>query len=178
MIVPLHTERLLLQPLTLDDAAQVQTLFPHWEIVQYLNRRVPWPYPPDGALSFYRDFALPGIERGEEWHWTLRLRTAPTDVIGGISLMTTGEDNRGFWLGLPWQRRGFMTEACDAVTDYWFHTLGFPILRVSKAVANTASRRISIKQGMRVIAIEEREYVSGRLAAEIWELTAAEWRKR
>jgi RimJ/RimL family protein N-acetyltransferase len=68
-----------------------------------------------------------------------------------------------------------MTEACGAVTDYWFNTLKFSVLRAPKAVANIASRRISEKSGMRIVAIEEREYVSGRLPTEIWEITAAEW---
>ena len=45
-----------------------------------------------------------------------------------------------------------MTEAVEAVTDYWFPVLGFPVLRVPKAVANTASRRISEKIGMRVVS--------------------------
>ena len=85
-------------------------------------------------------------------------------IIGGISL-NIGDDNRGFWLGKPWRGQGLMTEACDKVTDYWFVTLRFPVLRVAKAVANTASRRISEKQGMRVVAIGERDYVSGRLPA-------------
>ena len=71
-----------------------------------------------------------------------------------------------------------MTEACNAVTDYWFDALKFPVLRVPKAVPNIASRRISEKQGMRVIATEERDYVSGRLMSEIWEITAKEWRAR
>ena len=90
--------------------------------------------------------------------------------------MKNEDDNRGFWLGLPWQRKGLMTEACNAVTNYWFEVLQFPVLRVSKAAENTASRRISEKQGMRVIAIEERDYVCGRLPAEVWEITADEWR--
>ena len=64
------------------------------------------------------------------------------------------------------------------VTDYWFETLKFPVLRVPKAISNTPSRRISEKQGMRVIAVEERDYVSGRLPTEIWEITAEEWHKR
>ncbi len=38
-----------------------------------------------------------------------------------------------------------MTEACEAVTDFWFNTLKFPVLRAPKAAANTASRRISEK---------------------------------
>jgi [ribosomal protein S5]-alanine N-acetyltransferase len=71
-----------------------------------------------------------------------------------------------------------MTEACEAVTDYWFDVLRFPVLRAPKAIANEASRRISAKQGMRVISTEDRDYVSGRLPSEIWEITAEEWRAR
>ena len=167
-----------MQPLQLSDAEQVQVLFPKWEIVQYLANRVPWPYPPDGAEAFYREVALPAMERGEMWDWTLRLKVAPDQIIGSISLMTIGPDNRGFWLGLPWQRQGLMTEACNVVTGYWFDTLRFPVLRTSKAAANTASRRISEKQGMRIVGLGERDYVCGRLPAEIWEITADEWHQR
>ena len=38
MMRELQTARLVLRPLQLSDAAQVQALFPHWEIVQYLVR--------------------------------------------------------------------------------------------------------------------------------------------
>lgn len=71
-----------------------------------------------------------------------------------------------------------MSEAVEVVTDYWFNTLEFPVLRVPKAIANTASRRISEKTGMRVVAVEERDCVSGRLITEIWEMTADEWNRR
>ena len=178
MTSTLETPRLILRPLKLADAAQTQVLFPHWEIVRYLRKIVPWPYPPNGAHTYYRDVALPSVARGDEWAWTLRLKTTPDQLIGAISLFRSDTDNRGFWLGLPWQRQGLMTEACDAVTDYWFEVLKFPVLRVPKAIANAGSRRISEKQGMRVIAIEDRDYVSGRLPSEIWEITAEEWRRR
>ncbi len=178
-IVPrLATARLELWPLSLEDAAQVQVLFPHWEIVRYLAAQVPWPYPEDGALKYYRDVALPAIERGEEWHWTLRLKSAPAQIIGSISLRRGENKNRGFWMGLPGQGRGLMSEAAEVVTDYWFNELKFPVLRVPKAIGNTASRRISERGGMRVIAVEEKDYVSGRLPTEIWEITAEEWRAR
>ena len=178
MIPALETLRLWLRPLELDDADQTQLLFPQWKIVRYLASRVPWPYPPDGAYRFYRDVALPAIERGEAWHWTLRLKTDPARLIGSISLMKSDNENRGFWIGLPWQRQRLMTEVCEAVTDYWFDVLRFPVLRAPKAIANVGSRRISEKQGMRVVGTEEREYVSGRLPSEIWEITAKEWQAR
>jgi [ribosomal protein S5]-alanine N-acetyltransferase len=73
-----------------------------------------------------------------------------------------------------------MSEACEAVTDFWFEALGNERLRVAKAVPNAASRRISEKQGAKLVATEERSYVSGRWPTEIWELTREEWvaRKR
>ena len=173
----LETPRLLLRPLDLAHAPQVQALFPHWEIVKHLNNKVPWPYPPDGARQFYEEVALPAIARGEQWNWSIFLKSDPETLIGSIGLMV-GPENRGFWLGLPWHGQGLMTEASDAVTDFWFDVLKQPVLRVPKAVANTASRRISEKQGMRVVAIVERDYVCGRVPAEIWEITAEEWAAR
>jgi RimJ/RimL family protein N-acetyltransferase len=175
-MVSLETERLVLRPLELADAEQTQRIFPHWEIVRFLNNRVPWPFPADGAFSHYRGVILPAIERGEEWHWTLRLKSDPQAQIGAISLRTQEGHNRGFWLGLEWHGKGLMSEAVEVVTDYWFDELGFPLLRAPKAVGNVASRRISEKTGMRVVAVEESEYVGGRFRTEIWEITADEWR--
>jgi RimJ/RimL family protein N-acetyltransferase len=178
LIPTLATPRLLLRPLELADAAESQVLFPHWEVVRYMKAIVPWPYPPDGAFTFYRDVAIPAMERGEAWHWSLRLHEAPDQLVGSISLRRSERGNRGFWIGLPWQRRGLATEACAAVNDFWFDVLGFPVLRVGKAAANEPSRRISVREGARLVGTEEREFVSGRLLSEVWELTADIWRER
>ena len=104
MVPALETSRLILRPLELADATQAQMLFPEWEVVRYLTKAVPWPYPPDGCYTFYRDVTLPAVERGDEWAWTLRLKTNPQQMIGAISLLKSENHNRGFWLALPWQR--------------------------------------------------------------------------
>jgi [ribosomal protein S5]-alanine N-acetyltransferase len=174
----LETRRLLLRPLCLADAPAVQEEFPRWEIVKLLSSVVPWPYPDDGALSFIRDIAIPAMARGTAWHWSIRPTEVPDRLIGVIGLMDGPDDNRGFWLAPQWQGRGLATEAAIAVTDYWFEILERPVLRVPKAIANTPSRRISQSSGMRVVASGERDYVSGRLPAEIWEITREEWRAR
>lgn len=177
-VPPLETPRLVLRSMEFADLPQVQAIFPQWEIVKYLNASVPWPYPADGAEVFFRELALPARERGEEWLWTIRLKTQPETIVGVITLTKNEHDHRGFWLDPRVQGKGYMTEACDAVTDFWFEVLKFPALRAPKAVANEASRRISVKQGMRVVERLDRDYVSGRLPAEIWEITAEEWRAR
>ncbi len=178
MVPILETPRLVLRPLELADSTAVQALFPHWEIVRFMNAKVPWPYPADGALEFIRGVALPAMERGEQWVWAIRLKGGPGHLIGVINLTADRDENRGFWLGLQWQGRGLMSEACEAVTEFWFNGLGREILRVSKAVPNVASRRVSEKQGARPVAAGERDYVSGRWPTEIWELTRAEWNRK
>jgi ribosomal-protein-alanine N-acetyltransferase len=174
----LETRRLLLRPLELADADAVQALFPRWEIVRFLNDRIPWPYPADGALTFIRDLALPAVAAGEAWHWSIRPKSEPGRLIGCINLSLGAEDNRGFWLDPAWQGQGLMTEAADVVTDFWFGELGQETLRIPKALANEASRRISVSSGMRVIASGESDYVGGRLPSETWELTREEWLAR
>ena len=177
MTPTIETKQLLLTPLQLSDAEQTQSLFPHWEIVRFLNASVPWPYPNDGAFTYYRDVSLPAVERGVEWHWTLRLRESPEMLIGAILLTDKADDHRGFWLGLPWQRRGLMTEAVVATTDFWFETLGRSVLRTRKAAENIASRQLSQRAGMRRIAVEPHQFVAGELPSEVWEITREEWRE-
>ncbi|WP_426234130.1 GNAT family N-acetyltransferase [Pseudomonas sp. TWP3-2] len=174
----LYTERLILRPLVLADADAVQQQFPHWEVVRYLNAFVPWPYPENGALTYLRDIALPAIAAGTEWHWSIRLKSAPGQMIGNVSLMDAPDNNRGFWLAPAWQGQGLMTEAAAAVTRYWFETLERPLMRVPKAAPNIGSRKLSERAGMRMVRSDDGDFVSGRLPNEIWEITRDEWLQR
>jgi RimJ/RimL family protein N-acetyltransferase len=131
-----QTRRLILTPLELTDAPAIQRLFPHWEVVRYLDSRVPWPYPDDGALTYVRDQALPAIAAGREWHWMIRITEGPAQCIGSISLYDQPGNNRGFWLAPQWQGKGYMREACEAINAYWFEALERPVMRVPKAVGN------------------------------------------
>jgi RimJ/RimL family protein N-acetyltransferase len=171
----LTTLRLILRPLTLQDAPALQAGFPKWEIVRYLDAVVPWPYPDDGALTYIRDVALPGMQRDQEWYWSIRPNAQPDRLIGVICLRLKPGDNRGFWLDPAWQGKGLMSEACAPVTDFWFRELGQPVLQVVKAVANEPSRRMSERTSMRMIEAFHHDFVSGRLPAELWEITRDEW---
>ncbi|WP_455827281.1 GNAT family N-acetyltransferase [Pseudomonas graminis] len=171
----LFTDRLILRPLTLDDAEGIQLQFPHWEVVRYLNALVPWPYPADGARTYLEQIALPAMARGEEWHWSIRLKNAPEHLIGNISLMDEQDNNRGFWLGPQWHGQGLMAEASAAATDYWFGVLKRPLMHVPKAAPNLGSRRISERTGMRLIRTDLGDFVEGKFPRDIWEMTREEW---
>ena len=117
----LETPRLLLPPLSLSDVAGIQEHFAHWEIIQHLSERVPWPYPADGAKQFVTDVCLPAIERGVQLIWAIRLKTQPNETIGLIDYRWEDNDgygNRGFWLAQHLHGQGYMTEAITALQDY------------------------------------------------------------
>ena len=172
------TRRLILTPLQLTDAADIQQLFPHWEVVRFLDSRVPWPYPPDGALTYVRGLALPAIAAGREWHWMIRLADDPINSIGSICLYDHPGNNRGFWLAPQWQGKGYVSEACEVINAYWFEILRRPVMQVPKAVGNHASRKVSEREGMRLVETQQGNFVSGPLLKGIWEMTQEEWLKR
>lgn len=171
----LQTRRLILTPLQLSDAPAIQQLFPHSDVVRYLDSRVPWPYPDDGALTYIRDHALPAIEAGREWHWMIRRCEEPAQSVGSISLYDQPGNNRGFWLAPQWQGNGYMREASEAINAYWFETLGRPVMQVPKATDNQASRRVSEREGMRLIATGQGDFVCGPMLKEIWEMRREDW---
>ncbi len=174
----LITERLLLKPLIAEDAIQIQKLYPRWEIVRYMVASVPWPYPDNGAENYVNNVALPDMAKGIAWFWTIRRREAPDDLMGLICLYDVEDNNRGFWLAPEYQGQGYMREASIVATHYWFNTLNKPLLRAPKASLNSSSRRISVDSGMRLVRTEKKEYVSGTLDSELWEITRDEWNAR
>lgn len=177
-IPTLRTARLILEPLQERHIRAIQRLFPHWEVVRYLDSNVPWPYPDDGAACYVREVALPAMREGSEWHWMISLLEAPEHCIGSICLYDQPDNHRGFWLAPAWHGQGYMSEACTVINRYWFQTLGREVMRVPKAVGNHASRRISEREGMRLVGIRSGRFVSGALPKELWELHRDEWLRR
>jgi RimJ/RimL family protein N-acetyltransferase len=176
----LETERLILRPPVDSDIPVIQERFPHWDIVKYLTKSVPWPYPADGAKSYFDNVVFPNIEAGREICFLLTEKGGDDCVIGNVTLYqkAAGEEARGFWLGLPWHGKGYMTEAVTAVNDYAFDVLGLQRMIVKNARGNMGSRRVKEKTGavLREVNPTDR-YLGGYAEEEVWELTAERWRR-
>ncbi len=173
-----ETKRLILRELIGTDAPAYQRYFVNYEVIRHLAASVPWPYPDDGVADYIRSDILP--EQGRErWVWAITRKEDPSELIGAIELMKKATPtNRGFWLGRPFWRRGYMTEAVKPVTEYAFTELGFEKLIFGNAVDNRRSARIKEKSGARLVRREAATYVDPSLTErEIYELTKDEWLK-
>ncbi len=176
----LHTDRLTLRPLALDDVPAIQREFPHWEIIRYMTGQIPWPYPDDGALTHTR-MCLAQRERGEKFFWVITPRGREAELIGRIDLWPDDgvtREMRGFWLARAHQGQGLMAEAAECVTRYAFETLGWPYLWLDNAVENTASGRVKEKQGAVLIDTISKAYVYGEGLGQVWRLDREAWLNR
>lgn len=172
----LKTDRLTLRPITEDDAPRIQELFPNLELLRYMAAAIPWPYPDDGAITFVR-YCLAGMDRGERYTWAIMEKFGDDSLIGVIDLFPTNpDDNRGFWLGLPYQGKGYMTEAVAAVNDFAFDIVGLDRLILNNAEGNIGSHRLKEKSGATILEINDGVPFVGGIFRQIrWTLTREQW---
>lgn len=174
----LDAPRLLLRPLQLSDAPDIQAHFARWSVVQHLSVEVPWPYPENGAEAYARN-ALAEVDRGDAMYWTIRLKSAPEEAVGVLGYTVAGGPggHRGFWLAEHLHGQGLMTEAVEAFQDFIFFELGLERIEVGNAINNPASRRVKEKTGAQFIGYGELEHRDGEHKAELWEITRERWSK-
>jgi Acetyltransferase (GNAT) domain len=61
--------------------------------------------------------------------------------------LSGGDPELGYWIGLPYWGRGYVTEAARALIDHAFGALGCALLTSRARVSNPASRRVLEKCG-------------------------------
>ena len=176
-LAALETPRLLLRPLQRTDAPRIQQLFSNSHVLRFMDASIPHPYPENGAEEFLRRW-LPLVEAREVYAWAILRKAHPDEgLIGQISLTPAStSDHRGFWLGEPYWRQGYMTEAATAVNDFAFDTLGMPYLLLNNAEPNLASHRLKERTGATILGTHEKPFIGGTFTSVRWKLTAETWR--
>lgn len=139
-----RTERLLLRPGWIEDAAEVQAGMDDEAVAKNLAR-VPWPYQMDDARAF---LSLPRDAAEPSFLISLRTGGAPR-IIGGVGISDLdGAMNLGYWIARPYWGLGFATEAATAVRRI-ARAMALPRLVAAHMVDNPASGHVLRKVGFR-----------------------------
>lgn len=173
-----ETDRLFLRGVELKDAGCYKKHFVDYEVIRFLSDQVPWPYPENGVEDFIENNILP-TQGKDKWMWGIFFKDRNEELVGVVDLWREGiPENRAYWLGRKFWRKGIMTEAVKPVMDYAFDELGFEKLIFSNAVGNIASRRIKEKTGCSFVGTKPFKFVDPELKEiELWELTKENWSK-
>jgi RimJ/RimL family protein N-acetyltransferase len=133
----LRTERLYLRPFRKSDADDFARFAGEWTVAS-MTSDIPHPFSPQQALAWLKP------ARGE-----VRFAVEHQgQLIGGAGYYRrpSGAAELGFWLGRPWWRRGFATEAAQAVIRYGFGKK-LPGYSSAHFIDNPASARVLAKLG-------------------------------
>jgi RimJ/RimL family protein N-acetyltransferase len=145
----LTTRRLVLRPLTLADAADVQRLAGEREIAE-TTATIPHPYP-DGAAEAWIGTHADRYARGSGVTFGIE-RLKDGALVGAIGLEINAEMQRaelGYWIGKPYWNNGYCTESALAVVRFAFDVLGLRRVFANHLGRNAASGRVMDKIGMR-----------------------------
>lgn len=167
----LVTERLVLRPPHDDDVGDLAKLANNARISAMLSR-MPYPY----RRAHAQDFVARSRESGKGCTYALTL--AESGAFIGCAGLQAGESGTvlGYWIGEPFWRRGFATEAAHALVDHAFRASSIEALHISCRVINPASRRVIHKCGFQYIGQGMMDSAaSGRVAVERYRLDRRTW---
>jgi RimJ/RimL family protein N-acetyltransferase len=145
----LRTERLILRPFALSDAADIQRLAGEWEIAD-TTLNISHPYE-DGMAEEWIATHKPRFEEGKLCNFAITLRDSG-DLVGAMGLVITRRFDHaelGYWTGKPYWGKGYCTEAARAVIDYGFTHLDLHRIHASHMTRNPASGRVMENIGMK-----------------------------
>ncbi len=143
----LPTERLVLRPLTLDDANSVRALAGAHEVAAG-TIQVPHPYE-DGVAEAWIESQAAAWEDGAQLELAV---TSEDGLVGAIALIFKPLHDRAelaYWMGGPFWSRGYATEAGRALISYGFSELDLHRITAFHFSWNGASGRVLQKLGMR-----------------------------
>jgi RimJ/RimL family protein N-acetyltransferase len=139
------TERLLLRPGWIDDAALLQNAIAHESVAMNLAK-LPWPYTMGDAQWYL------GQKRheGDAVFLIFARAEAAARLIGGIGLHEDrGEMEIGYWITPSEWGKGYATEAGRAVIDIARHSLRLPRLVSGHFTDNPSSGKVLRKLGFK-----------------------------
>lgn len=145
----IETPRLWLRPFAPADARAVQLLAGAREIAD-TTAVIPHPYP-DGAAEAWIATHRAAWEQHQQLTLAITLKTDAT-LVGAVGFTFSEEHDRaelGYWIGVPFWRNGFATEAASALVDFGFRVLGLQRVQAQHFARNPPSGHVLLKLGMK-----------------------------
>lgn len=143
------TERLILRPPTLKDAADIAANANHIDVSRYLAR-VPYPYTIKDAKDFINFRRKKAKDNPYSFGITLKSSGKLVGMIGFPLYDKFGAKAEiGYWLGKKYWRQGITEEALRAIVKFAFQKLKLVRLQAGAAVENKVSANLLKKVGFK-----------------------------
>jgi 8-oxo-dGTP diphosphatase len=158
----LTTERLVLRPLTPDDAEQLHRLLNDWEVCRMLQT-VPFPYPRLLADQWIAD-SVAQRQDGTAYHFAITgTETGREVLVGAVGLKLIAGQRRatlGYWVGRRFWGHGVAREAAGRVLRWALANLDLDCVEAVVATDNPPSARVLAAAGFREVGAGREVFLS------------------
>ena len=148
--IALTTAQLEIRPLDEGDVDALHRLADEFEVARW-TADIPHPYSREDAEAFVAH-AIELFRDNSGFAFAMTAPASDGALVGSIDLQPVGdrEAEIGYWVGLPYQGRGYASEAVKAVLGFAAETLAVERIWARVAQDNLASIRVLEKNGMRL----------------------------
>ncbi len=147
--IHLETERLILKPLSEQDAEEIYENVKVYDIARW-TINIPHPYPRSEAIRYIRQ-SMELIEKGKSYELSIRFNSSK-ELVGVMALLNVDIEHRnaelGYWIAKKHWRKGIATEAAFKILQFGFQDLNLERIYARCFHENEASRRVMEKIGM------------------------------
>ena len=167
----LVTERLVMRAPREGDIPQLVELADNRHVAEMLAR-MPHPYGEAEGRAFL------AMTKSRRAGIAYALTLAGTDTFVGCAGLNTTDRGLelGYWIGEPYWKKGYATEAAHALVDLAFQKTSIQVLHASMRVINPASRRVIHKCGFQYAGQGMlNSIVAGQVPVERYRLDRKTW---
>lgn len=147
----IETDRLILRRYKIEDA---DAMYKNWASDSEVTKFLTWQ--PHSSVDVSRSIIENWLKEYSDekyYQWAIVLKDNGNEPIGDISVVHMNEDismvHIGYCLGRAWWRRGIMSEALKAVTDFMFDTVEVNRVESRHDPRNPNSGKVMQKCGMK-----------------------------
>lgn len=147
----IETDRLILRRYVIEDA---DAMYKNWASDSEVTKFLTWQ--PHSSVEVSRGIIENWLKEYSDekyYQWAIVLKDNGNEPIGDISVVHMKEDifmvHIGYCLGRAWWRRGIMSEALKAVTDFMFDTVEVNRVESRHDPMNPNSGKVMQKCGMK-----------------------------
>ncbi len=147
----IETDRLILRRYKIEDA---DAMYKNWASDSEVTKFLTWQ--PHSSVYVSRSIIEDWLKEYSDekyYQWAIVLKDNGNEPIGDISVVHMNEDismvHIGYCLGRAWWRRGIMSEALKAVTDFMFDTVEVNRVESRHDPMNPNSGKVMQKCGMK-----------------------------
>lgn len=147
----IETDRLILRRYVIEDA---DAMYKNWASDSEVTKFLTWQ--PHSSVDVSRGIIENWLKEYSDekyYQWAIVLKDNGDEPIGDISVGQMNEDismvHIGYCLGRAWWRRGIMSEALKAVTDFMFDTVEVNRVEARHDPRNPNSGKVMQKCGMK-----------------------------